>query len=95
MELNAFIIENEINIRLSFFFGVFFIMAIWEVIAPRRALTVSKTIRWVNNLGLVFLNSFILRILFPAAAVGVAVFAQNHGWGLLRKQLRMTVRIKR
>ncbi|MCW8931282.1 MAG: sterol desaturase family protein [Gammaproteobacteria bacterium] len=83
MELNSFIIENETYIRLSFFFGIFFIMAIWEVIAPRRALTVSKTIRWINNLGLVFFNTFILRILFPAAAVGVAVFAHNHGWGLL------------
>ena len=83
MTFNEFILTNEVTIRLSFFFGVFAIMAIWEVIAPRRALTVSKTIRWVNNLGLVFFNSFILRILFPAAAVGVAAFAQAHGWGLL------------
>lgn len=83
MELKTFILENETHIRLSFFFGVFFIMAIWEVIAPRRVLTVSKTIRWINNLGLVFFNTFVLRVLFPAAAVGVAVFAQNHGWGLL------------
>lgn len=83
MDLNAFIIENETNIRLNFFFGVFFIMAIWEVIAPRRSLSVSKTLRWVNNLGLVFFNTFVLRILFPTAAVGVAVFAQTQGWGLL------------
>ena len=83
MTFNEFILTNEVTIRLSFFFGVFAIMAIWEVIAPRRALTVSKTIRWVNNLGLVFFNSFIIRILFPAAAVGVAAFAETHGWGLL------------
>lgn len=81
--MNTFIIENETSIRLSFFFGVFFIMAIWEVIAPRRSLSVSKTLRWVNNLGLVFFNTFVLRILFPTAAVGVAVFAQTQGWGLL------------
>ncbi|MCN4145092.1 MAG: sterol desaturase family protein [Thiohalomonas sp.] len=83
MTFNEFILTNEVTIRLSFFFGVFAIMAIWEVIAPRRALTVSKTIRWVNNLGLVFFNTFVLRILFPAAAVGVAAFAETHGWGLL------------
>jgi sterol desaturase/sphingolipid hydroxylase (fatty acid hydroxylase superfamily) len=83
MTFNEFILTNEVTIRLSFFFGVFAIMAIWEVVAPRRSLTVSKTIRWVNNLGLVFFNSLVLRILFPAAAVGVAVFAQTHGWGLL------------
>jgi len=29
--------------------------------APRRALTVSKTLRWANNLGLVFFNSLVLR----------------------------------
>jgi sterol desaturase/sphingolipid hydroxylase (fatty acid hydroxylase superfamily) len=27
-------------------------MALWEMRAPRRALTVPKTLRWVNNLGL-------------------------------------------
>jgi sterol desaturase/sphingolipid hydroxylase (fatty acid hydroxylase superfamily) len=83
MTFNTFILENEVTIRLSFFFGVFTIMAVWEILAPKRALTVSKFIRWINNLGLTFFNSFILRILFPAAAVGVASFAQTHGWGLL------------
>jgi len=86
MTFDEFILANEVaevTIRLSFFFGVFAIMALWEVLAPRRALSVSKTVRWVNNLGLVFFNSFILRILFPATAVGVAAFAQTHGWGLL------------
>ena len=83
MAFNEFVLANEVPIRLSFFFGVFAIMALWEVVAPRRALTVSKTIRWVNNLGLVFFNSLILRLLFPAAAVGVAAFAESHGWGLL------------
>ena len=83
MNFNEFILNNEVSIRLSFFFGVFAIMASWEILAPRRALTVSKLFRWTNNLGLVFFNSLILRILFPAAAVGVAAFAQLHGWGLL------------
>ena len=83
MNLDELILQNEVPIRLGFFFGVFAVMAIWEVIAPRRALTVSKAIRWANNLGLVVLNSIVLRLLFPAAAVGVAAFAAEHGWGLL------------
>jgi sterol desaturase/sphingolipid hydroxylase (fatty acid hydroxylase superfamily) len=82
MTFAEFVSENEITIRLSFFFGIFTIMAIWEIAAPRRALTVSKLIRWTNNIGLVFLNSFILRLLFPAAAVGVAAFAAEAGWGI-------------
>lgn len=73
---------NEVAIRLGFFFCVFAVMAVWELVAPKRALTVSKTVRWINNLGLVFLNSFVLRLLFPAAAVGMALFASQQGWGL-------------
>ena len=83
MTFDEFILNNEINIRLGFFFGMFALVATWEVIAPRRALTLSRLLRWSNNLGLVFFNSFILRLLFPAAAVGVTVFASEHGWGLL------------
>ena len=80
--MTDFVTGNEVVIRLSFFFGVFALMAVWEWMAPRRALTVSKALRWLNNLGLVFLNSFILRLLFPAAAVGMAAFAHEQGWGL-------------
>ena len=83
MTFHDFILQNETSIRLGFFFGVFAIMGLWEVLAPRRALTVSKAVRWSNNLGLVFLNSIILRLIFPMAAVGVAAFAAGQGWGLL------------
>ncbi len=82
MGINEFVMNNEVTIRLSFFLCVFAVMAIWELVAPRRALTVSKTVRWANNLGLVILNSFILRLLFPAAAVGMAAFTSKQGWGI-------------
>ncbi|NOZ09628.1 MAG: sterol desaturase family protein [Gammaproteobacteria bacterium] len=81
--MNEFVMQHEVGIRLGFFFGVFTVMAVWEWLAPRRILTVSKTVRWTNNLGLVFFNSFVLRLLFPAAAVGMAVFAAEQGWGAL------------
>jgi sterol desaturase/sphingolipid hydroxylase (fatty acid hydroxylase superfamily) len=83
VNLNDFIMTNEMPIRLGFFFGVFGVMALWEMISPRRHLRTYKAIRWANNLGLVFFNSFILRLVFPAAAVGMAVFASEQGWGLL------------
>lgn len=82
MDISELVIANEKTIRMSFFFGIIIVMALWEIIAPRRALTISKTVRWVNNLGLVFFNSFILRVIFPAAAVGMAAFANTHGWGI-------------
>ncbi len=83
MTYSAFIAQHEMSIRMGFAFGVFTLMAGWELLAPRRSLTVSKVVRWTNNLGLVFLNTVILRLLFPAAAVGVAVFASANGWGVL------------
>jgi len=83
MDIDEFIMKNEPAIRLAFFIGIFVIMTIWEILAPKRALTVSKLVRWTNNIGLVVLNSIILRLLFPAAAVGVAAFAAENDWGLL------------
>ena len=79
MELNEWLMANEKPVRMGFFFGMLAVMALWEVIAPRRALTVSKAVRWANNLGIVFFNSFLLRLIFPAAAVGVAAFATENG----------------
>jgi len=82
MSLEEVIISNEKYIRMGFFFGMIILIGLWEILAPKRALTVSKTVRWMNNLGLVFFNIFILRVLFPVAAVGLATIATYNGWGL-------------
>jgi len=81
--MNDWLIANEMPLRLGFFFGVFLLVALWELKSPRRRLRLPRWRRWPHNLGLVFLNSFVLRLLFPAAAVGVAGFADSQGWGLL------------
>ncbi|WP_275098133.1 sterol desaturase family protein [Sedimenticola hydrogenitrophicus] len=83
MNWHDWILANEVGIRLSFFFGIFAAVALWEVLVPRRALMLSRGVRWTSNLGLVVLNSVVLRLLFPAAAVGVAALAEQRGWGLL------------
>lgn len=82
MTIDQWLMANEAIVRMGFFLGTLALIAGWEIVAPRRALTVSKMLRWVNNIGLVFFNSFILRLLFPMAAVGVAQLAQQQGWGL-------------
>ncbi|MEW6599466.1 MAG: sterol desaturase family protein [Nitrospirota bacterium] len=74
---------NEAVIRLGFFFGVLTVMAVWELLSPRRVLTMSKLTRWLSNLGIVVIDSFILRLIFPVLAVGVAVTGQQNSWGLL------------
>jgi sterol desaturase/sphingolipid hydroxylase (fatty acid hydroxylase superfamily) len=83
MTWDSWLLDHEPAVRLGFFVGVFALMALWEVLAPRRARTLSRTLRWGNNIGLVALNTVVLRIVFPAAAVGMAAFAAAEGWGLL------------
>jgi len=73
---------SETQIKIICFVIVLFFVSIWEVMAPRRQLTVSKTGRWFNNLTIILLDSLVVRILFPVAAVGVSVAAQDHHWGL-------------
>ncbi len=82
MGVEQWVLGHELPIRLGFFFGIFSLMALWEIAAPRRALSLSKGRRWLANLGIVVFNSVLLRIIFPTAAVGVALFAEQAGWGL-------------
>ncbi len=70
------------TVRLVSFFGILGLIAVWELIAPRRRLTVAKTGRWCNNLGIIALDTLLARLLFPVAAMGVAAAAREHGWGL-------------
>ncbi len=83
MQFEQFVLAYEPAIRLGFFVGIFSLVALWELVAPRRALTVSKALRWTSNLGLVVLNTVLLRLMFPLAAVGVAAFSVANGWGVL------------
>ncbi len=80
--MHEFILGNEAALRLGFFLGIFAIMAGWEGLAPRRALSLTRLWRWSNNLGLVALNTLMLRLVFPVLAVGLALWARENGWGL-------------
>ncbi len=73
----------EQTIRLLFFFGVLAAIAAWELIAPRRKLIDSKKKRWFANLSLVAIDTIVVRLLLPILPVGLALFAQERGWGFL------------
>ena len=75
--------ENEALIRLPVFLAVFAVMAGWELAGPFRRATASKPRRWLTNWTIVALDTLIVRLLFPAAAVGAALDAEAQGWGLL------------
>ena len=74
---------NETTIRLSLFLAVFVIMALWEILAPRRKLTTSKARRWGRNLTITVINPLLVRFLFPVLVLGLSLRAQEAHWGLL------------
>lgn len=76
------ILGNEPLIRLSAFLGIFSAMALWETASPRRRRDIPRLLRWSGNLGLVAINTALLRVAFPILAVGAALLAVEQGWGL-------------
>jgi sterol desaturase/sphingolipid hydroxylase (fatty acid hydroxylase superfamily) len=74
--------SHEPLVRFGCFAGILAAMALWESLAPRRAWTIRKTTRWFSNLGLVALNTLAIRLVLPLGAVGMAIIAQERGWGL-------------
>ena len=85
MNLSNWLIQNEATLRLSFFITIFAVMAIWEVLSPRRKLLLPKMDRWLNNIGLMVINTMALRFVFPVAAVGLAIWLETQNQGLLNK----------
>ncbi len=77
---------NEALIRLAVFLTLFAVFAGLEALAPRRARLQPRSTRWLTNLSITVLNTLALRtfaLALPFLAVGAAVDAWSHGWGLL------------
>lgn len=85
---------TEAQIRLGLFVAFLAIIALWEILSPRRGRLYTRRERWPSNLGIVVLNTLLVRLLFPAAAVGVAEYANNSQLGLLNQfELHATLEI--
>ena len=84
-DMSQIILGQEPVIRLSFFLGVLVVMALWEVAVPRRRMEIPRLLRWSNNLALVVVDTLVVRVAFPVAAVGFAALAHDNGWGLLNQ----------
>ena len=76
-------LSTETIIRLGCFLGLFAALAVCEAAFPRRARAVSRRLRWLSNVAVSTLNQAFLRVVLPASAVALAVYAQQQGWGLL------------
>ncbi|HWR88673.1 MAG TPA: sterol desaturase family protein [Dissulfurispiraceae bacterium] len=82
--MNMLSTDYEIFIRLGCFFGIFVIMALWEVAAPRRRRTIPRSARWLANIGITGLNSLLVRFIPILSATAASVTAADRGWGIFR-----------
>jgi sterol desaturase/sphingolipid hydroxylase (fatty acid hydroxylase superfamily) len=81
--MSEFLLSNEPVVRLAAFVSIFVGMALWEALAPRRRQAIARVRRWPSNLAIVALDTVLVRILFPTTAVGLALWSESKGAGLL------------
>ncbi len=76
---------SEGTVRLSFFIGIFLIMALLEAGFPRRERRFKRSKRWTVNFAIIATNYIaVLAVSFviPVTAVISAIWAQKNGFGL-------------
>jgi len=76
-------VVTESAVRLYMFWGGLLFFLLFELILPYRPGSVSKFKRWMNNLSLTLFNSTLIYLIFSAAIVNTALYAQTHGMGVL------------
>ncbi|MDZ4185334.1 MAG: sterol desaturase family protein [Desulfuromonadales bacterium] len=74
--------ENEVVWRIVSFSAILFAIGLWEILAPRRPLTTRKSQRWFANLSMIAIATLVVRLTFPLLPVGLAIIAQEQGWGI-------------
>lgn len=77
------LLAHEPLIRLAIFAGILALMAGLEAWLPRRRRSAGRWLRWPSNLGVVVVDSLVVRLVFPTAAVGLALALEGRGIGLL------------
>jgi sterol desaturase/sphingolipid hydroxylase (fatty acid hydroxylase superfamily) len=82
--MSAALLASEPLVRFSAFAGIFAAMAVWEMLAPRRVRKLARGTRWPSNIGVVVLDTILVRLAFPITAVGLALVAEARGWGLMQ-----------
>jgi sterol desaturase/sphingolipid hydroxylase (fatty acid hydroxylase superfamily) len=87
--MDGLIGQSDGLIRLAIFASVFVLMALIELLWPKRHLLASKRRRWLTNLGISVAGTVLLRLMamlaVPLAAIAAAFYAQQNGIGLLNQ----------
>ena len=87
--MDGLIGQSDGLIRLAVFLSVFLLMALIELLWPKRKLLVSKKRRWLTNFGISVAATALLRVMamlaVPVAAIFAAFYAEQHEIGLLNQ----------
>jgi sterol desaturase/sphingolipid hydroxylase (fatty acid hydroxylase superfamily) len=87
--MDGLIGQSDGLIRLAIFASVFVVMALIELLWPKRRLIVSKQRRWFTNIGISVVGTLLLRLMtmlaVPIAAIAAAFYAEQHQIGLLNQ----------
>jgi len=81
---------DDASFRMVIFLTIVVLMAGLEYAAPKRTLCLGYR-RWPANFGLLVIDVLLVRMMLPAGAMGVAWWAQAHGWGLCNVLFSMRV----
>jgi sterol desaturase/sphingolipid hydroxylase (fatty acid hydroxylase superfamily) len=68
-------------LRLAAFAAVLLGMALWEARTPRRQQKLARAARWPSNIGVVVLDTVLVRLIFPIGTIALALLAETRGWG--------------
>ena len=79
--------QHEGPVRLGIFAGVLAAMALLELLAPRRRLTLGRPRRWFANLAIVVVDTAVLRLLFPVLPLLLYWLVDGPGFALERAGL--------
>ena len=77
-----FITNQELLIRICAFAVALLLLLTWEAFRPRRVPCAGKWLRRINNLLLVMVDAYLLRLLGALASVGAAALASRNQWGI-------------
>jgi len=81
--MEDYLLSREGEIYTACYFMSIALVAAWEALAPRRALTQPMGLRWFNNIAVTVLDIVLARYIFPLLGIALALTTTQHGWGLL------------
>lgn len=77
--------NHEPLLRIGIFALILALLALLEHLIPKRAYGTLRRPRWRANFSLLLADTLLLRLCFPLAATGIALYAEQHSLGLFNR----------